>query len=249
MYNRLTSVLVGMVFGFAVLGMALPVWGSPKVEQAIRAESAEQAVELATGEVLALIEAGKEYADADPERFYTELEGLLRPMIDFPRFARNVMGPYYKVATPEQQERFAESFKWSLVRTYALALTEFSDGEVNVLAPRRPPKNPNRVNVTQEILYQGKAYMVVYRMRRDDAAWRVSNLIVEGINIGLNYKSQFAAAMKDPQYAGDMDAVIDAWVEVIETDDEGADDAGQSPEQMPAESKPAAADAPAATPA
>ena len=57
-------------------------------------------------------------------------------------------------------------------------------------------------------------------MRRNSAAWRVNNLIVEGVNIGLNYKSQFAAAMKDPQYAGDMDAVIDAWVEVIETEEE-----------------------------
>jgi phospholipid transport system substrate-binding protein len=236
MCNRLISVLAGSVLGFVLFSAALPVWGSPKVEQAIRAETAEQAVELATGEVLALIQAGKAYAEADPERFYTELEGLLRPLIDFPRFARNVMGPYYRVATPEQQERFAESFKWSLVRTYALALTEFSNGQVNVLEARQPPKNPDRVNVTQEIVFEGKAYMVVYRMRRDDAAWRVSNLIVEGINIGLNYKSQFAAAMKDPQYAGDMDAVIDAWVEVIEAEEDDTDGAGQSAEQTPAES-------------
>ena len=236
MYNRLISVWVVITLGFTLFSVPLPVWGSLKVEQAIRAETAEQAVELATGEVLALIEAGKEYADTDPERFYTELEGLLRPMIDFPRFARNVMGPYFKAATPEQQQRFAESFKWSLVRTYALALTEFSNGEVNVLPPRQPPKNPNRVNVTQEIVFEGKAYMVVYRMRRDDAAWRVSNLIVEGINIGLNYKSQFAAAMKDPQYAGDMDAVIDAWVEVIEAEEDDTDDAEQSAGQIPVDS-------------
>ncbi len=201
------------------------VWASSTVESAARSETAEEAVKLATDEVLALITAGKDYADDEPERFYKEVEGLLRPIINFPRFARSVMGPYYKVATAEQRERFAESFKWSLVRTYALALTEFSGGEVSVLPPRRKPKNPDVVNVTQEIKYEGKAYMVVYRMRRSEAAWSVSNLIVEGINIGLNYKSQFAAAMKDPQYGGDMDAVIDAWVDVIEAEEEAADEA------------------------
>jgi len=192
---------------------------SDVVEQAIRAETAEQAVALATDEVLDLILAGKVYADAEPERFYAEVEALLRPLIDFPRFARNVMGPYYRQATAEQRDRFAESFKWSLVRTYTLALTEFGNGDVAVVPPRQAPRDPERVNVTQEIKHQGRVYMVVYRMRRVDEAWRLQNLIVEGVNIGLNYKSQFSAAMKDPQYGGDMDAVIDAWVNFIETEE------------------------------
>ncbi len=249
MGNRAMSVWLGLLVGVAVMMAATGAWASAKVEAAVRAETAEEAVRLATVEVLALIEQGKTYADAEPERFYKEVEGLLRPMIDFPRFARNVMGPYYKVATAEQRERFAESFKWSLVRTYALALTEFSDGEVNVLPPRRPPSDPDKVNVTQEIMFEGKAYMVVYRMRRDAAAWNVSNLIVEGVNIGLNYKSQFAAAMKDPQYAGDMDAVIDAWADVIEAEDEDAADEGEPANEIPASGDQPGNDQAASTPA
>jgi len=206
-----------------------PATASDMVERAIRAETAEEAVALATDEVLELISAGKAYADSDPERFYTEVEALLRPLIDFPRFARNVMGPYYRQATPEQRDRFAESFKWSLVRTYALALTEFGDGEVLVVPPRQAPRDPDRVNVTQEITHQGKVYQVVYRMQRQQQAWRLQNLIVEGVNIGLNYKSQFSAAMKDPQYGGDMDAVITAWVDVIESEeDTGGDQEGKN---------------------
>ncbi len=197
-------------------------FASPAVERAIGAATAEEAVDLATGEVLRLITAGQAYAKDEPERFYTEVEALLRPLIDFPRFARNVMGPYYRVATPAQRERFAESFKWSLVRTYALALTEFGDGEVSVVPPRQAPKDPDKVNVTQEIKYEGKVYQVVYRMQRGkEKNWSVQNLIVEGINIGLNYKSQFAAAMKDPQYNGEMDAVIDAWVDMVEAEAQG----------------------------
>jgi phospholipid transport system substrate-binding protein len=208
-------------------------YASDVVEQAIRSETAEQAVALATDEVLELITAGKEYADAEPERFYTEVEALLRPLIDFTRFARNVMGPYYRQANAEQRDRFAESFKWSLVRTYALALTEFGNGEVAVVPPRNEPRDPDRANVTQEIKHQGKVYMVVYRMRRKDEAWRMQNLIVEGVNIGLNYKSQFSAAMKDPQYGGDMDAVIAAWVNVIEADEDADDEAAADAESAP----------------
>ncbi|XOV84293.1 MAG: phospholipid-binding protein MlaC [bacterium] len=188
--------------------------------QALGSQSAEQAVELATMEVLAFVERGRDYAEQDSERFYTEGEALLRPMIDFKRFARNVMGPYARNASPEQLDTFAESFKWSLVRTYALAMLEFGDGEAKVLPPRKPSSNPDLANVTQEIYYEGKTYVVVYRMRRgkEDRLWRVQNLVVEGVNIGLNYKSQFTSAMKDPKYNGDLDAVIASWSEFVEAE-------------------------------
>ena len=210
------------------------LWASDIVEQAIHADTAEQAIDLATGEILELIKEGQAYIDDEPERFYAEVEGLLRPLIDFSRFSRNVMGPYYKAASAEQRERFSDSFKWSLVRTYALALAEFRDGEVEVLPPRRPPSNPNKVNVTMEIKLEGKTYVVVYRMQRGKAkTWRMQNLVVEGINIGLNYKSQFAAAMKDPQYERDLDAVILAWTQMI--DSENADSAEDTAAQDSAE--------------
>ena len=214
--------LVLAMFAFACTAA---VSANDMVERAVRSDTAHEAVELATNEVLDLIRAGKEYAEDDPERFYAEVEALLRPLIDFPRFARNVMGPHYRSASAEQRDRFADSFKWSLVRTYALALVEFGDGEVVVQPPRKPPRNPDKVNVTQEITYEGKAYIVVYRMQRSkEQTWRLQNLVVEGVNIGLNYKSQFAAAMKDPQYAGDLDAVIDSWTDVIEAEREQEQD-------------------------
>ena len=200
------------------------------IDKAINAPTAEQAVELATQEILKLIESGREYAEDDPERFYIEVEALLRPLIDFPRFARNVMGAYYRKADDAQRERFAESFKWSLVRTYALALTEFGGGEIEVLEPRRPPRDPNKVGVTMEIQQNGNVYVVVYQMQRDASqAWRLRNLVIEGVNIGLNYKSQFAAAMKDPANGRDLDAVIDAWAKVIEAGEKpGADGPGDA---------------------
>ncbi len=183
--------------------------------------TAHATVESATTDVLALIKAGQAYVAEDPERFYVEVEALLRPLIDFKRFARNVMGVHYKVADSAQRERFAESFKWSLVRTYAVALTEFRDGQVEVVPPKGKPRSPNRADVTQQITYQGKTYVVVYKMRKNKSdVWRVQNILIEGVNIGLNYKSQFAAAMKDPAHQGDMDKVIDAWSDFIDQETE-----------------------------
>jgi phospholipid transport system substrate-binding protein len=187
------------------------------VAEASMVVSPHQVVEQATDDVLALIESSREWVDDDPERFFAEVEEILSPAINFEGFARSVMAANYKKATPEQRERFAENFKWSLVRTYSLALTGFSDGEVSVLEPDAPRRHEKRESVKQEIRTGGgELYTVVYSMGLEkDGVWRVRNLIIQGVNIGLTFRSQFASAVADKRYGGDLDQVIEAWTQNI----------------------------------
>jgi phospholipid transport system substrate-binding protein len=161
------------------------------------------------------------------------VEALLSPVVDFESFARSVMAVHYRKASPEQRQRFAESFKWGLVRTYALALTEFDDGgKVVVVPPDRPPRNPKRQTVKMEIrTQQGEVYPVLYSVTQDDDdEWQIRNLIVNGVNMGLTYRNQFNSAMNDPRYDGDLDQVIAAWGELLETESTVLEEAGVEPE-------------------
>lgn len=190
------------------------------------ARDATEMVRDTTDQVLELIETARSYAEEDPERFYREVEALLSPVIDFDAFARSVMAVHYRDANQEQRERFSERFKWGLVRTYAMALLEFKNGEVVVVPPDRPARNPDRQTVKMEIrTAQGEVYPVLYSVtRNDDGEWKVRNLIVNGVNMGLTYRNQFNSAMRDPRYDGDMDKVIDAWSELLKSEAPGIDD-------------------------
>lgn len=203
----------------------------------------ETVVDQTTDRMLTLIDDAKGYVDQDPERFYDAVEKLLDPVIDFPRFARSVMAVYYKRATPEQRKRFEEGFKESLLRTYAKALTEFNNGGVNIVPSELPSRYPDRASVKQEIRSEGDVYPVIYSMgRSDDGDWQVRNIIINGINMGLTYRNQFASAANDPKYGGDMDRVIDGWVANLGTVDTGAghDEAESSRSSEPARQSAAA---------
>lgn len=201
----------------ALLALTAAAWSSAAAA-AEPQQDATAMVRETSDAVLELIERARGYAKQDPERFYREVEALLSPVVDFQSFARSVMAVHFRKATPEQRERFSESFKWGLVRTYALALTEFEDGKVVVVPPDRPPRNPDRQTVKMEIHTKtGEVYPVLYSVtQEDDGEWKVRNLIVNGVNMGLTYRNQFNSAMNDPKYGGDMDKVIDAWGGLIE---------------------------------
>jgi phospholipid transport system substrate-binding protein len=198
-------------------------------------QSPHEMVRETSDAVLKLIDEARGYAKDDPERFYREVEALLDPVVDFDSFSRSVMAVHYRDATPEQRKRFSSTFKWGLVRTYALALTEFRDGEVVVLPPDRPPRNPKRQTVTMEIRTKdGAVYPVVYSVAQDRGGeWRIRNLIVNGVNMGLTYRSQFNSAAKDPKYGGDLDQVIDDWGDLVEEQPPGLN--GDAPDEADSE--------------
>jgi phospholipid transport system substrate-binding protein len=167
--------------------------------------------------LIGVIKEGKTYFDKDPQRFYASIEKVLDPTIDFATFSRGVMAVYYKRATPAQREQFESTFKSSLIRTYGKALLDFGDESIVVLPSERPSTQPDRDSVKMEVHSKdGKVYPVIYSMRLDDdGAWRMYNIIINGINIGLTYRNQFSSAMNAPENKGSLDAVINGWGETI----------------------------------
>ncbi len=167
--------------------------------------------------LIGVIKEGKTYFPKDPDRFYAQVEKVLDPTIDFDTFSRGVMAVYYKRATPAQRDQFEASFKVGLIRTYGKALLDFGDESIVVLPSDRPATAPDRDSVKMEVRSkEGKIYPVIYSMRLgDDGSWRMYNIIINGINIGLTYRNQFASAMNAPENKGSLDAVINGWGETI----------------------------------
>jgi len=100
--------------------------------------------------------------------------------------------------------------------------------------------------VKQEIrLAGGEVYPVIYSMAlSEDGQWRMRNIIVNGVNMGLTYRNQFASAVQDARYQGDMDKVIEGWIASVGKDEDEDADAPTAD----APTADAAAEVPAAAP-
>ena len=210
-------------FGAAllVLVLALPSLAAAAVD----ARPPHQVVEQATTELLAVIDAGRGYYQSEPERFHRDVQAVLDPVVDFDAFARGVMGRYAsaqryqalptqaeKDAFRAQVERFSATFKSALVQTYAGSLLKFGGGRIETLPPRSADLQRGSVGVVQHIY--GKPdqppFVVQYTMRKNrEGAWKVRNVMIEGINLGQTYRNQFAAAAEASK--GDINQVIDNW--------------------------------------
>ena len=142
----------------------------------------------------------------------------LNEVADFRYIGASVMGSYFRNATPEQRSRFADVFRQTLIDTYTRGLVTFDYDELRVLSQQRAQRHEDQASVDMEVVANnGQVYPVSYSLRLSDGQWRVVNVIVNGINLGLTFRNQFDQAMRDNNR--DYDAVIRGWAPEIGVDE------------------------------
>lgn len=187
------------------------------------AQTPDQLVTQTTERVISLAKEAKGYYAKDPERLNRQVDQVMNDVVDFDGFARGVMGSYaseqkYNALKTDQERaafkariaRFTEVFRHGLIETYAKGLLKF-DGQRIEIVPGRSSVSGTTATVVQNI-YGGaeKPYVIQYSLRQDaNGTWKLRNVIIEGVNLGQTYRSQFASAAE--QNGGDLDRVVATW--------------------------------------
>ncbi|MDF2445045.1 MAG: transporter substrate-binding protein [Moraxellaceae bacterium] len=174
------------------------------------AENPQQVLQTATDTLLSRITKEKDVLKKDPNALYRLVEENITPFMDVEGIARRVMGQYYRQANPQQQTEFVRVFKQSLIRTYAKGLTSY-EGQKIVFKPYKPGSDPKKAQVDVDVFgTTGQVYPVTFQMQLDKAGkWKVQNLILNGINLGLTFRNQFGSAVEANR--GSIDKAIAGW--------------------------------------
>lgn len=157
-------------------------------------EAADAFIKRLSTEVLNSIKADKSIQSGDVSKIVALVDTLVMPNVDFKRMTASAVGPKWRQATPEQQQRLQEEFKILLVRTYAGALSQVNSVTFNV-KPMRSGPDDKEVVVRTEIQGRGDPIQLDYRLEKTPgvgSGWKVYNLNVLGVWLVDTYRSQFA---------------------------------------------------------
>ncbi len=111
------------------------------------------------------------------------------PYTDFERTTRLAMGRNWLKATPDQQKQIVEQFKRLLIRTYAGAIAQIRDQQVQFL-PMRGATDTDAV-VRTLVLNQGQQIQLDYRLEKTPAGWKIYDINVLGAWLIQAYQQQF----------------------------------------------------------
>ena len=173
--------------------------------------AAYRVVETGIEEVTGVFAKHRDTYPQQPELLYQALSDALEPYVDFRYISARVMGGrYFRAASPEQRTRFAEAFQTTLVETFGKGLINFDYREFDLQYRETANRHEDQDTVELEVVADvGERYPLVFTLRKNDGEWQIINLIINGVNLGLTFNSQFDRAMRE--HGRDFDRVIDGW--------------------------------------
>lgn len=146
----------------------------------------------------------------NPQQFKDKINEVFEPMVDFRRVGASVMGKkYYLASTKSQRLSFIQSFKTSLLDTYASTLAQWGDQKIVTVFPDINEYKKVE-DVQQNLITSSNTYPITYKVRQDkNGNWLIINIIVNGVNLGLTFRNQFQALAIE--HDENIDEIIKHW--------------------------------------
>lgn len=153
-----------------------------------------------------------ELFEKDRSLYEDKIKEIFEPMIDFRRVAASVMGKkYYLMASKTQRAEFVLIFKESLLDNYASTLAQWGDSSITTVFPEEMKSDFEKNIEVKQILDTGTSqYPVSYKVRKNKDGWKIVNIIINGVNLGLTLRNQFQALAIS--YDEDIEIAIKNWV-------------------------------------
>jgi phospholipid transport system substrate-binding protein len=141
--------------------------------------------------VLAEVRMNKAELQSDTSRIYSLVQETVVPHFDFARMSQSALGRHWRDTTVGQRERLTAEFRELLVRTYAVALLEYSGQTISYL-PVRVPDGAKEVMIPTRVNSGGAPVPINYRLYREGDTWKIFDVVIDGVSMVTNYRSTFA---------------------------------------------------------
>ena len=114
----------------------------------------------------------------------------IETVFDFQELSRRTLGRDWKKMNPEQQKEFVQLFKELLQGVYADRLLAYSDQKI--IFDKETMLKKGRAEVQSYLqTSDGKKIPLFYRLTDKSGSWKVYDVIIEGVSMVKNYRTQF----------------------------------------------------------
>lgn len=167
-----------------------------------RAEEGPRAqIEASVNQILAILNNQQLAQPAKAEERRDRVMAVVRSRFDFREMSKLTLAQHWRELSPSEKDRFVDLFAELLKNTYIGRVESYDQKGV-------------RVNFKGEEISDGVAFVptvvtanrtqtpIDYRLKKDDGKWLVYDVVIEGVSLIRNYRTQFNQVIEREKFAG-----------------------------------------------
>jgi phospholipid transport system substrate-binding protein len=119
-------------------------------------------------------------------------------IFDFEDTSKRALGRYWQERTPEERKEFVQLFTDLLEHSYVSKIEQYHGEKISYVGETL---DGDVATVRTRIVTQkGTEVPIDYRMQRQGDRWRVYDVVIEGVSLVSNYRTQFNKIIQTSSY-------------------------------------------------
>lgn len=172
-----------------VLALSVPSWGvTPPTEE----------VRKTVDEVVRIVSDKDLRKPQNEQKRRTALKSAIGRIFDSGEMARRSLGQNWKELSPPQQKEFTDLFATLLENSYAGKIESYNNEKivyVKELLEGEYAEVKSRI-----VTARRDEFSLDYRLQRQGGVWKVYDVVIEGVSLVSNYRSQFNRIIRSQGY-------------------------------------------------
>jgi len=181
-----------------VIGLNLLVLSMVPIQ--VQASTALDTIKLRVNQLFDVLRDPAFQGEAVEELKKKKIWSIFDKTFDYTEFSKRTLSRTWRKLKPDQREEFTKLYKVLLDRVYMSRILAYTDQQV--IFEKERALAPNRVEVKSKIVAGSNRTPIYFRMISKNDRWWVYDVVVEGISLVKNYRSQFKSILKRESIEG-----------------------------------------------
>jgi len=161
--------------------------------------SPKEQIKKTVDNVISILKDPKYKGEKNSHQRRTALRNEIGKVLDFEEMAKRSLGVYWKERTPQEKKEFVDLYKDLLIRSYSGKIESYTDEEIIYTDERI--ENGKYAEVKTKIITKDKKEIPIdYKLYFNGKEWKVYDLVIEGVSLVSNYRSQFNKIIRNHSY-------------------------------------------------
>jgi phospholipid transport system substrate-binding protein len=117
------------------------------------------------------------------------IETAADKLFDYVELSKRTLGLNWNKFSPEQRKEFVELYRTILKNAYVDKITTYTNERVDFT--KEVALSETATEVQSVIVSRGGETPIYYRVMKKDADWKVYDVVIEGVSLISNYRTQF----------------------------------------------------------
>ena len=161
--------------------------------------SPKEQIKKTVDNVISILKDQKYKGEKKSQQRRTALRSEIGKVFDFEEMAKRSLGIYWRERTSQEKKEFTELYKDLLERSYSGKIESYTDEEIIYIDERI--ENGKYAEVKTKIVTKDKKEIPIdYKLYFNGKEWKVYDLVIEGVSLVSNYRSQFNKIIRNHSY-------------------------------------------------